>query len=423
MVEKLWVCDTNILLDSIETTNKYKVVLLSHVLRELEKHKMSHREDLAYKARKTTRYIKNNTDRFVFDAKNYNGSELGRDFTDNYEDDNILKACVDNNYGLITSDILLQFKAKGLGIEVVDIDERNYDDPHYSGVKDLYLTDSDEDQRTLASIYESPELNQFKLVKNQYLYIWDKTKPTFNKYNEHNGYEFIDAFRFDGKKLVKLKFKPVFSRYIGEKVKPINKKQQMLFDLLQNDTITIKGCFGNFGAGKDFVMLSHALQLIEQGKMDKIIWARNNVELEDVPTLGILPGDKNEKLIEFAMPLADHVGGIEGLKMLMAENKLEIQHLGSLRGRDIKNSIIYVTECQNNTDKHFELMIGRVGKGSQLWLNGDLKQTDSDVYRNKSGIKALSNLKGEDLFGLVTLDKTERSETAKLAEKLMKYKN
>jgi predicted ribonuclease YlaK len=57
-----------------------------------------------------------------------------------------------------------------------------------------------------------------------------------------------------------------------------------------------------------------------------------------------------------------------------------------------------------------------VGKESQLWLNGDLKQTDNDVYRRNSGIRALSVLKGNRLFGQVTLDKTERSDTAQLAE-------
>src|SRR5699024_787893 len=123
MTEKLYVCDTNILLDNIEITSKYKTVLLSHTLRELENHKISHKGDLAYKARKTVRYIKNNKENFVFDTKNYDGSELGRDYTNKYEDDNILKACLDNSYSLITGDLLLQMKAEGLGIEVVDIDE------------------------------------------------------------------------------------------------------------------------------------------------------------------------------------------------------------------------------------------------------------------------------------------------------------
>jgi len=414
-MDKLYLIDTNILLENPEIINTYKSVIISQVIRELEKHKLSNNGDLAYKARRATRYIDENCDKVIFDFKDYK-VKFDENADPQYVDNQIIQACLDNGYGLITNDLLLKFKAKGYRIEVSEINQN--DTEEYTGIYDLYLNSSKEDQELLAHLYESPEDNIFELVQNQYLFIWDKDKPTYDDFGNINGYEFIDSFRFDGEKLTKLKYKPINSKFMGEKIKPINKKQEMLFDLLQNKDITTKVCLGKYGVGKDFVMISHALDLIEQGKMDKLIWARNNVELADVPTLGILPGDKNEKLIEFAMPLADHVGGIDGLEMLIKQGKIEIQHLGSLRGRDIKYSIIYVTECQNNTREHIKLLIGRVGKGSQLWLNGDLKQTDKEVYRRNSGIKALAALKGNPLFGQATLDKTERSDTARLADLL-----
>ncbi|PLR99632.1 PhoH family protein [Bacillus sp. T33-2] len=412
-MDKLYLVDTNAILETPEALIEYHTVILSHVIRELEKHKISFNKELAYKARRATRYIEENKDKVKFDFNDYQvrfDTEADQQYTDN----KILQACLDNGYGIITNDLLLKFKAEGLNIEVLETVRTI--ETEYSGVFDLYITKQKADQELLADIYQDPYNNRFDLVKNQYLYIWDKDSPTYNEDGALNGYSFIDCFKFDGEKIIKLRFKPIFSKFMGEKVKPINKKQEMLFDLLQNKDISIKACFGKYGVGKDFVMINHALDLIEQGKMDKLIWARNNVELEDVPTLGILPGDKIEKLIEFAMPLADHVGGVEGLKMLILQGKIEIQHLGSLRGRDIKRSIIYVTECQNNTNKHIKLLIGRVGKESQLWLNGDLMQTDKEVYRRNSGIRALSVLKGNKLFGQVTLDKTERSDTAQLAE-------
>jgi len=414
-MDKLYLIDTNILLENPEIINTYKSVIISQVIRELEKHKLSNNGDLAYKARRATRYIDENCDKVIFDFKDYK-VKFDENADPQYVDNQIIQACLDNGYGLITNDLLLKFKANGYRIDVIEINQD--DTEEYTGIYDLYLTSSKEDQELLAHLYESPEDNIFELVQNQYLFIWDKDKPTYDDFGNINGFEFIDSFRFDGEKLTKLKYKPINSKFMGEKIKPINKKQEMLFDLLQNKDITTKVCLGKYGVGKDFVMISHALDLIEQGKMDKLIWARNNVELADVPTLGILPGDKNEKLIEFAMPLADHVGGIDGLEMLIKQGKIEIQHLGSLRGRDIKHSIIYVTECQNNTREHIKLLIGRVGKGSQLWLNGDLKQTDKEVYRRNSGIKALAVLKGNPLFGQATLDKTERSDTAKLADLL-----
>lgn len=411
-MEKIYVADTNVLLEFPEILNEQPVVLLSHVIRELEKHKLSHNNELAFKARQATRYIEDNQDTVTFDTNDYNVQDDRLD--GNYVDNKIIQACIDNGYGLITNDLLLKIKSRGYGIELLDVEQEEKDD--YKGLHELFFTSSQEDQELLAEIYEIPQLNKFDLVKNQYLFIWNKEKPTYNEDGEQNGYELIDSFKYDGFQLIKLKYRPVGGKFLGSKVKPINKKQEMLFDLLQNEEIKIKACFGKYGVGKDYVMITHALDMIDAGKFDKIIWARNNVELADVPTLGILPGDKFEKLVEFAMPLADHVGGVEGLTMLIREEKIEIQHLGSLRGRDIKNSIIYVTECQNNTAEHIKLLIGRVGKESELWLNGDIKQVDKDVYKRNSGIRALHKLKGHRLYGQVTLDKTERSETAELAE-------
>ena len=76
------------------------------------------------------------------------------------------------------------------------------------------------------------------------------------------------------------------------------------------------------------------------------------------------------------------MGGIDGLQMLMSppEPKLEIEHLGFMRGRDIKNSILFVSEAENLTKEHVQLLIGRVGEGSQIWFDGDFKQTDKEVF-------------------------------------------
>lgn len=413
-MDKLYVADTNVLLDSPEIISKYKVVILSHVIRELDKHKTSRNYDLSYRARYATRNIKKNKDNIVFDTLDYNSSEINLDNT--YQDNNILYACIKNGYGLITNDLLLQLKAESHDIETIELNDNA--EIEYKGVLDVYLnTNNVEDQKELAKLYENTEENFYDLVENQYLIAWDTSKPTYDEDGNITGYEVIDKFKWQGNKLNKLKFKPVSGKFLG-KIKPINEKQEPLFDLLQNRLITIKACVGKFGVGKDFVMISHALELIEQGKMDKLIWARNNVELQDVPTLGILPGDTLEKLIGFAMPLADHLGGVEGLELLIRSGKIEIQHLGSLRGRDIKNSIIYCTEFQNNTSEHAKLLIGRVGQGSELWLNGDLMQTDKEVFRQNSALRSLSKLKGNKLFGQVTLDKIERSETAQLSELL-----
>lgn len=170
---------------------------------------------------------------------------------------------------------------------------------------------------------------------------------------------------------------------------------------------------------KDILMSSVAIDLIERQKFEKIVWVRNNIEVKNSKPIGFLPGSNDEKLLPYAMPLADHLGGIDGLQYMISAGQVEIVHLGFIRGRDIKNSIIMCSEAENLTKEHVQLLLGRVADGSALWLNGDFKQCDAEVFKNNSGLmSSIDKLKGHPRFGYVKLIKTERSETAAMADLL-----
>jgi len=414
---KLFVPDTNVLLDSIESLQDYKLVLLSHTLRELDKHKSSHNDELAFRARKAVRYIKDNRDKFVFDAKDYNGFELGKDYDDVYQDNNILAACVHNQYGLISNDILLTFKAEGFGLEVLSLDNEKFNDnSKYTGIKDLYIGEDVESQAMLAKIYQNSNANHFDMVENEYLVVWDKTKPTYHRTSgEINGYEALDTFRFDGEKLVKLKFKPTEDLFMG-KTKPINVKQQLAFDMLQNKNIGVNLVLGGAGSGKDHLMAAHMMQALQREEIDKIVFIRNIQKLKDAGEVGFLKGDLFSKMLTWSLPLADQLGGIEALEMLVEKGKIEIQHFESIRGRSFNRCGVYVTEIQSMSDYHARVLLSRIGEKSFIYMNGDIKQSDSDYNKHNSAINTLKKLKGNKLFGVVTLDKTERSDISSLSE-------
>ena len=171
------------------------------------------------------------------------------------------------------------------------------------------------------------------------------------------------------------------------------------------------------GSGKTFLTTCHCLTQLKTNKADKIIYLRNNVGIKDVPDMGALPGEALDKLIGFAMPLADALGGKEGLLYLINSGKVEIVPLAHIRGRDFRNCCIMVSEAENLTKDHMQLLIGRVGEGSTLYLDGDVRQTDKAVFDKNNGIiKVINKLKGNRLFGYVELQQTERSETAALAD-------
>ena len=68
----------------------------------------------------------------------------------------------------------------------------------------------------------------------------------------------------------------------------------------------------------------------------------NNIEVKNTNKIGALPGTAYEKLLPFAMPLADHVGGRQALDMYVNRGTIEVESLSFLRGRDFKKSIIAV---------------------------------------------------------------------------------
>lgn len=271
----------------------------------------------------------------------------------------------------------------------------------YKGYFDILPSEED-----YAKLYENPTDNILKCYTNQYVLIKDITE------------NIVDKFKWDGEKYAKLSYKQINNDYSG-KIKPKNIQQELAFDMLQDKKTTVKVLTGRFGSGKTYLMVTTALQLVKDGKFDKIVWIRNNQEVKDTKALGALPGEAISKLLPFAMPLADHCGGVNGLEYLISQDKVNIEHLGWVRGRDFKNSIIMCSEAENLTKQHVQLLIGRVGEGSNLWLDGDFKQVDAKAFEENSGLyAAIDKLKGNRLFGYVNLEKTERSETAALADLL-----
>lgn len=305
----------------------------------------------------------------------------------------------------VTSNIATQIiAAKKHNLLTMCVDDLPFRQPKdYKGWRDISMSEGGD--KLLASIYNHEPMppgintNEYLLVRND-----DDTEA--------------DLFRFEGSQYGPLKYTYVNSRTLG-RIMPRNTFQKFAFDLLQNNSITVKLLLGVFGSGKDHLMISHAVNMVERGMYDKIVWVRNNIEVKNSKPLGFLPGGSDSKLLPFAGPLVDHLGGEVVLDEWLAKEKLELQHLGYIRGRDIKKSIIICSEAENMTKEHIQLLLGRVGEGSALWINGDMRQIDHHVFKANSGIASMvERLAGRPEFGYVYLPVTERSQTASLADLL-----
>lgn len=258
------------------------------------------------------------------------------------------------------------------------------------------------------------ELGQFyvemrppiEILENQFLVIKD-TKE-----------KIIDKYKFQNNGLKKINFSMINSTYMG-KIKPKTFEQELALDLLADETIPVKIIRGVYGAGKDLLMLGKALEFLEHGIYEKIIFIRPNVTVKDVPEIGYLRGDMEDKLAWTLGPLYDKMGGKDNVQILIEQDKLELMPLLFIRGRSFENSIIYVTEGQNITTEIAKLLLGRVGQGSILMINADTHQVDSRAYEKDNGIQTMvEKLSGNRLFGYIYLSETLRSEAANLANLL-----
>ena len=258
----------------------------------------------------------------------------------------------------------------------------------------------------LAAFYENPNLIAENLKENQYFIIKNLNEEIIDKYKKQNG------------ELNQVSYKTIKNSYMGY-IKPRNLEQELAFDLLDDTQTKVKLIRGVYGSGKDYIMFAKALELLEKGTHKKIIYIRPNVTVRDVPEIGHLPNGVFEKLSWTLGPLYDKVGGVEGVKLLIEQDKLELMPLLFIRGRSFEDCIIYVSEGQNITTEIAKLLLGRVGENSILLINADNHQTDNKIYDNDNGIAAMiDKLSGNKLFGYVYLNETLRSETANLANLL-----
>lgn len=168
-------------------------------------------------------------------------------------------------------------------------------------------------------------------------------------------------------------------------------------------------------------LTNYALEQLEKGKIDKIVWVPNNAFNDNSREIAALPGTLFEKELPFIGSLIDIIGETEA-ERLLSNGLLEIVPISIMRGRNFKNCIILVNEAQNLTEEHIKLLVGRCAEGSRIFFDGDIKQVDSYVFKNKNGLKLLLNLadseKFSKIFGVVTLNTIERSLVAQASDYL-----
>lgn len=389
------ILDTNILLDYNNIVERESDnIIHTSILNELDNLKNGRDPAKAKKSRLASRKIKENADKIIFDDTKFL-------FQDNLKvDDLLVRLAKKKKCSIITNDINLQIKCM---MNDVPVEGRESEKTDYTGVHKLFIGKDDE---YVSEIYEKGILS-ISLFNNEYVYIMDGNKVK-------------DIFCYNEGSCRKVIRKEISQEY-EKQIRARNNEQVCLMDLLFNDKIKILYAGGGYGRGKSFLLTSYAVQELQKGNIGKIVWIPNNSQTENTMDLGALPGTLYDKQLAYMGTLVDIIGS-QLVEEYYMRGQLEIIPVSLARGRNLENAIVIVSEAENLTNDHVKLLIGRIAEGTRIFFDGDIKQADSKIFREKNGLKLLTRLRESeqfsDLFSMVKLEKTERSRTAQAADYL-----
>lgn len=392
------IIDTNVLIDYPEILEQNDILGIAWpVLEELDKLKIT-KGERARKARIVLKRLKallENQD----EESNINFIQIPEAYSNFTVDNQLLYLCKNNDYTLITNDINLQVKCIALEVKYESYQQET---EIYTGILELNVPEENE----LISQLYSNDFSNLTLYENQYILVKD-------------GNDVKDILVYQHNSINKIQRKKIRTEFEKE-LSPLNVEQECLFDALYSDSTIIYGS-GDYGTGKTLLMTGYAVQELQKGHINKIVYVPNNSYNENSMELGALPGDEFEKVLPLMGGLCDHLSKQQVIQLYQNE-QLELMPISLARGRNIEDSIILVNEAQNLTEEHIKLLIGRCGKGTRIFFDGDIKQADSNIFRQKSGLKLLTKLRFSeeygDLFSAVKLKTIERSRTARASQYL-----
>ena len=237
-----------------------------------------------------------------------------------------------------------------------------------------------------------------------------------------------------------------FGEYFDENlVRPINLEQKFYFSIMTHPQNSVTVVAGATGSGKTLVALQAGLELVKEGIVEGIVYARNTVTATDAQAeLGFRKGDQDQKLGYFMYPLysavnytiehqtkhsidakVEYTGNTNSMQrenateQFMAKYNIEVIDIAHLRGTTISRKFVIIDEAQNMTNATLKLIGTRMGDETRLVIMGDPHQIDHPFLskRRNALVSLLQKAKHTDFVAGVQLRHTIRSEVANWFDK------
>lgn len=411
--------DTCALLEAPNIFNEEDLIFISSItISELEGIKSSGTKDeeVKYKARKVLKQLEDNQDKYNIVLYNPQWDRIIKKYhlPDNNDSRIVVSAysIFDKNSlcYFITSDLCCKKVAECLPkMQTIFKSAEDASLEDYTGFLEVIYNELE-----LSNFYSkilTNNINELKLIENQYLIIKDKTN------------NIIDKYKWKDNKYEKVGYIAPTSKIFGKVSPQGDIYQQLALDCLANNKISMLR--GAAGTGKSYLSFGYMFSLLEKGTIDKIVIFCNTVATKGSAKLGFYPGSREEKLLDSQIGnfLCSKLGGRDIVEKLISDEQLILLPMSDIRGYDTTgmNAAIYITEAQNLDIELMRLALQRIGDDCICILDGDSKaQVDLGLYAgSNNGMRRVSQIfRGEDIYGEVTLQNIKRSRIAELAEKM-----
>ena len=313
----------------------------------------------------------------------------------------------------VTKDINARVKGDALGIPSEDLQSSTVNvDDLYAGWNELEVPGEAVDAFYAERGMPAPA----DLLPNAGVILRDAANP------KHTALGLVSA---DGTRVERLQFEE--ARPWG--LQPLNVQQRFALELLLRPEVQLVTLLGQAGTGKTLLALAVGLQKVaEEKQYRRIMVSRPIMPLGK--DIGYLPGSKEEKLESWMEPIFDNLQFLVDPELEQSGDKvsylfdsgiIEVEAVTYIRGRSLPRLFIIIDEAQNLTPHEVKTVISRAGHDTKVVLTGDPWQIDNPYLDAASNglTYVVEKFKDQPIHGHVTLVRSERSELASLAARLL----
>jgi predicted ribonuclease YlaK len=186
--------------------------------------------------------------------------------------------------------------------------------------------------------------------------------------------------------------KLAFTMRIRER-EDLTEKQKAILEVAAHKNTKCIFIDGYYGTAKSYGAVLASLKLLNDKKVDEIIFIRNPVESSTTGKIGFIPGTSEEKMAPYNAILFDKLGEMlaeSEITRLQKDNRINCYPVGFVRGRSWNCKAIIVDEASSMTWDDLFLILSRCGEFTRIFFIGD--SVNQNDIGSKSGFRKMFNM-------------------------------